>query len=237
MIVLGIPRSGEAIGTFDFHAQGWLGNIPSAFREYSTGDLVVDSVETWSTGPATWTDWDNDTLTPLGNFYYYHPEIDIGVDATIEPIVSAGILNATLSVFERHAGGDHVFSDRALLDGVLTGVRYLEIYMVMTTSGWGRVQQTIGALAAQRVEEDFIGLDTSTLLAANGTAHTVGDFRAPITKPFSMIREVHVVFNNTGQAATYELADYNNTIGPHIRIYDSTGALFDANLNIYLRGV
>ena len=230
-VTLGLPRLGDALAIFDMHGQGWPGTKTDCHVEAATGDLAADSTETWSTGPTTWDDWDGDTLTFVTPCEYDHPEIDLGGEATIEPVFALDS-DGDVAIEESHAGSDHTYGSYAPVGGVLTAVQYLKFNVELTASGQqGRLRQSSGILSAKRVEEDFTALDSSTL------SSPAGDLRIPIVKSYNFIHAVHISFNNVGQAASYEVVDYDTTNGPRVKLYNAAGSLFDATINVYVRGI
>jgi hypothetical protein len=79
-------------------------------------------------------------------------------------------------------------------------------------------------------------LDTAEITGAARIG--VGDVRVPVANgALSAIRSVFVSFNNTGGGYSYEVIDKNVDPGPRIRIYDDTGALADAVIDVAVRGV
>lgn len=236
---LGDPRIGTALATAVEHPT-WPYTKTNCHVE-EDGYLWADDPTTWDTTPATWdawTYWHNDVVS---SFVYQHGQtddtnaIDLGADVAVEPLTDYTLNDCTVTTeYAWRKESDTSYSAWTSNPGVIVA-RYILVRATFTpTSSLAHVRSMRTLIVADIKTDDITDLDTSTLTGSYRIG--VGDVRLPITKPFQIIYVVNLALQNVGAGWTWELVDKDTTVGPRIRIYNSSGTLADATIDAVVKG-
>jgi hypothetical protein len=155
---------------------------------------------------------------------------------TFTPLVSAVAPAGTLTVEVRTSNDGSTWSSWAAAAGSVTA-RYFE----------GRAQVTGSAGDDLRLEAFVILLDAETIIeelqdiATSGLTGSyrigTGDIRLPIAETYTTIRSVMLALQNVGAGWSWELIDKDTSVGPRVKIYNSSNAAADATIDALVRGI
>jgi sulfur carrier protein ThiS len=229
MMITGVlpnPRLGNALLQESVRSEGWPGTWDQAILNRNR--LVASSPDAWNDLPSTWAEWETWNQVPYGTLTYEHTVLDIGAVLPFTPIVSvAG--RGTPTVEESHSDDDISYSSWEEL-GPQVEARYIKIRVTMTHDN-PRLDEVFIILEAKTETEFINDLDTSLISDPAGT------FRIPLTKNFSMIRMVNITIQNVGAGWSWEQIDRDPDLGPSIKLYNGSGTLADALIDVEIRGI
>lgn len=231
------PSLEDVAFSVDCARAGWTGTKTGC---HVTGlVLEADDLSTWATMPARWDQtsrWNDRPVSPItyehvldaGSVLSFSPDAIAAGDGQLE--VSVAWSTDGLSYTAYAAVGD--------VRGRMVSARYLKARVSCNLTPAALVP-VISALTvimrARQVTHEIQDLDTSTLTPQRRAA--AGDVRIPIPAGrFSQIRGLTLGFNGAGGGRTWELVDRDTTLGPRVRLYDSSGALADATIDVVVRG-
>jgi hypothetical protein len=161
---------------------------------------------------------------------YEHTEIDLGFALLFTPLVS--FLGSGTPTFEINYSTDGVNYSGWVSPELITA-RYLRVRM--TLSGDTPYASHLAILlSAEAITEEINDLATSSL--AGSYRIGTGDVRLPITEGFSNISQVQLALQSVGAGWSWELVDKDTSVGPRIRIYNSSGSAADATIDAFIRG-
>ena len=143
----------------------------------------------------------------------------------------------TIVVEERHA--DSITSPETFSSYTTTGTlisgRYVQFKVTVTNaSGLAQLWQMYINLDSEIVEEYLNDIDTSAIAESPTVA---GDFRLPIVRSYALITNVQIALQNTGAGWSWELIDKSVSLGPRIKIYNSSDVLADATIDAIVKGI
>jgi hypothetical protein len=214
----------------------WTETKTNAILDGATGWLVASGSGTWADIPTTWDAWNSWIVTPSGSIQYERL-IDIGVITTFTPLVTvlADSAGGSVTIEEAHSdtGTGGSYSAFAAVGPQLT-TRFIKIRVTVTGS-FPKINAMRTILSAATLTEIIEDLDTSTLTGSFDLG--VGNVRLPITKPFNVIKKVDVTLQSVGAGWSWELIDKDTSVGPQIKIYNSSNALADATIDATVIGV
>lgn len=205
--------------------EGWPGILTGFIS--NTGDLESNDSTSWDDlDSMAWDDWetwgvDGDDLV------YQFEDIDLNAVLTFRPVISVqaqGVVTYAVDCSE-----DNVqWTGWTLPVGDVTA-RYLRVRITVAHTE-ARVNSMSILLDGAQESEDFPDLDTATL------GLPAGDFRVPLIRTFVTIKTVTVALQNTGPGWSWEVIDKDAVLGPRIKIYDNTGTLADAIVDVTVKG-
>jgi len=228
---LGDPRIANALIVEDHYRLGWPGTKTDCHVESDTGYLAPDGQDTWA-DLTTWSAWTGWNLNPVTSMVYTTDVIDVGASVVYEPIVTAQIDGGTLTIEERHGETgtpDGTWSSWTAVGGTVEA-RYVQVRVTAATPAVTGLESMQVILSANTIEEVISDLDTSTISAPTGS------FNVPLNKTFSLITSVQMALQNTGAGWTWEVIN-KSTSGPLIKIYNGSGTLADATVDIVVKGL
>lgn len=209
----------------------WSGTKTGCTVDTVTGWLVANNTGSWSTIPGTWAgwvSWVDDATSPIT----YERLIDVGVKTKFTPLVTV-IGDGSQTIQEQHSDDNVNYSSYASI-GPQIDARYIRIKVTMSgTLPIIKSMRTI--LSAQTIEEIIEDLATSSLGGSYDLG--VGNVRLPITKVYSVIKKVDVTLQSVGAGWSWELIDKNTSVGPQIKIYNSSNTLADATIDATIIGI
>lgn len=215
---LGDPRIKNALMYEDVKGAGWPGVYTDCYVT-GKGDLVPASTATWATLGVDWDNWTAWNNSPVAFMSYEQGAnyYDLGAVATFQPLISVQTadLTGTVVVYERHKDnlGD-AWSAWSVVDANTTlSTRYVQFKVDVTNPPIGGLTRMFVILSADTIEEYINDINTAGL-------GSVGDFRLPLTKQYSLITSVQVALQTVGSGYTWELMDRNASLGPRIRIWN-----------------
>ncbi|MEY2653137.1 MAG: hypothetical protein RLZZ524_164, partial [Pseudomonadota bacterium] len=225
------PRMGGILYQIEAYAAAWPGTKTDCWVDAITGWLEAASTDTWTTLPP-WESWNQWSSNPVTSMTYEHSVIDIGVITAFTPNAACTGIGSFL-VEEAHSNDGVSYSSWATAGSKVTG-RYVKLRAVVTPTVADqamRLQTMNITLDAKTIEEWIIDSATS------GWTGTTGDRRVPITKTYAVIQQVSVTLQSTGAGWSWELIDRDAALGPRIKIYNSSNALADATVDVYVKGL
>jgi len=230
-ITIGDPRLAGAIDTIDDYADQWPGTKTGCYRDPATGFLYPLDNSDWTEIPATWagwSSWNHDPVSPV----VYERQYDVGIVTSFIPLVNF-TADGTATVEISHSDDGSSWSSYIPAGTIITA-RYLRV-RISVAGAYPVINSLVTTLSAQPVEEYIDDIDTSTL--AGSYRIGTGDIRLPITKPYAVIKKASIVLQNVGAGWSWELIDKDSTVGPRVKIYNSSGVLADAVIDAEIRGV
>jgi hypothetical protein len=189
------------------------------------------------TDPTTWADlttwaaaaeWSPSPDSPI---IYEHSAIDIGAVTAFTPvIVIVADGTVTLEMSSSTNGTDY---SAWAANGFVASARYFK--QRITVTGTRPIIYALEVtLSGKPVETTVEDLNTATLTGSHRLG--TGDVRLPIAG-FQVVRVIILSLQNVGQGWSWEIIDKDTTVGPRIKIYNAAGALADATIDAYIKGL
>lgn len=222
------PRLAGMIYNVLPHTQGWPGTKNNCHIE-GIG-LYANSQTTWD-DLTTWDDFSVWAFDPHTDIYYEHSVIDLGGVLPFVPFVEV-IADGTVIIEESHSNDGTTYSSFAAIGGLINA-RYIKI-RVSINHTYPSIQSLNIKLSGKTISEEINDLNTSSLAGVYRIG--VGDIRLPIANPYTQITQVNLTLQNVGPGFSYELIDKDTTVGPRIKIYNSSNALADATIDALIKG-
>ena len=228
------PRLGSILYTESMRGLNWPGTKTDCWRDESDNSLVGTSTTQWDDLTDTWDDYDEhwyfDTAT---SFDYEHPRIDLGAKLSFLPSVSVTVAyGSTYTVYESHSDDDVTYSSFAAISGLIEA-RFIKFKVTVNNStSPPKLTNANIFLGGDSVVDNFRLLDTSGLSVEAG-----GGVRIPIRSTFQQIVDVNISMQSVGSGATWELIDLDESSGPHIKMYNSSGTLIYPTITAQVTGV
>ena len=199
------------------HAEGWPGTRTGCHLG-EDGALYADDQANWATLPADWSGWTDWAANPVSPITYEHPPIDLGGPTPFSAAVSANV-DGTPNYEVATSDDGATWTAWAAPTGQIVTARYLKARV--TVSGAHPVirQMTVQARGPS-VVDDLVDIDPATLSATYRLG--VGDYRLPITKSFSVIRQITLALQGvTGGNWTWTIVDKQTSPGPRGQIFNN----------------
>lgn len=212
------------------HTQGWPGTKTDCSVEPETNTLSANDATSWS-GLTSWDAYTQWVLAPISPIIYEHTVIDLGGLLTFTPVVSV-IAEGTVTIEESH-------SDDGVSYTSFTGIslpfsaQYIKI-KVTISGAFPRMSLLDIKLSGKSVTEEINDLTTSGLTGSYRIG--TGDIRLPITLNYGLISQAQITLQNVGAGWSWELIDKDTSVGPRIKIYNSSNALADCIVDAFVRG-
>ena len=225
------PRIGGVVASAYPHSSGWPGTKTSCYVDKNSF-LVATDQATWAAlSSITWATWKQWATNPRSPISYEHPTIDIGAVIIFNPLISALVVGtATVEV--------NTSIDGSTWSGWGVPARVTARYAKIRCSVAGSypLLKTLNILlSAETLTEEINDLDTSTLTGDNRIG--VGDIRLPLQKDYSVVSQVMVALQGVGAGWTWVIVDKTVAIGPRLKIYNASGTLADATIDVFIRGI
>lgn len=208
------------------------------------GELEAKSASTWATLPATWDAWESwpdEIVTILSSsergLTYITEEIDLPAARLVTPeVYIQSNEHEDYWVVEWRPSASDPWT---LVYPGYTPARYgdsvqVRVLIVKTNTAVPTLKEMVIKVKSEALSEATNDLDTSALTGSYRLG--VGDVRIPLRDTFDQIETVDLVFVGMGPGYTWELIDRDTTVGPRIKIYDSTGTLADVVMDTVVRG-
>ncbi len=229
------PRLANVLEYVDCYDDGWTGTKTNCWLA-ADGILYAKDANDWD-DLTTWAAWTGGWTQDAQDLTYTHGSIDIGVITTFTPLVSAIAPDGTLLLEERVSDDNTAWSTWATCGNAPLSGRYYQARATVSGSAGDqlRLAGMVIVIDADEVEEIIEDLATSSLSGSYDLG--VGNVRLPITKTYATIRSVFVTLQSTGAGWSWELIDKNTSIGPQIKIYNSSNTLADATIDAIIRGL
>lgn len=229
-LTLGDPRIAGSIEDLR-EEPGWAGTKTDCHVDAVTGWLVADGSATWTTLPATWTLWTKWNATPKSPITYVHL-IDIGVKVRFLPLVTV-FGDGSQTIEEQHSDDGSSYTSYAAV-GPQVDARYIRIKVTLT--GSYPIMKTMRIILSAQTIIEYIEDQASGSLAGSYRIGT-GDVRVPITQVYTVIKKVDITLQSVGAGWSVELIDKDKTVGPRIKIYNSSNTLADATFDATVTGI
>ncbi len=244
--VIGDPRVGNVLFRQDERGLVWPGTKTDGFVDL--GVLRATGAQTWADLPATWSalaaTWDQ-IVTSNSPMVYETAEIDLtaaALDVTFRPLVSAtatGTATITMQTGTHADGG--VTGSFVALDTVTA--RYVKI-RVSVAGATPVLSELVTLIDSPSKTEDFDDIDTSAATAGLFERIATGHFKIGTKGGISVITQAQITaLQNVGAGYSWELISKTasltsgGTLAAEFKIYNSSGTLADATVDILLRGV
>lgn len=250
---LGDPRLKDVLAAYSERDDGWTGTLSGLFindNNYleATGDTSGSPQSDWSSLPATWADLDDSwdaLVTTTDPVTYTTPVYDLGADVSFTPFVTV-TTNNTASIQMKTGTEDDGTVTGSFVDvDSVAGKRYAQFEI--TVSGDATLITGIDILLDGEVLTDrYEDIDTSSITSPNIERVAAGHIRVAIRKTVSSITQAQITaLQNVGNGWTWELISKNATWSgspqpsndsAEFKIYNASGTLADATVDIELRG-
>ena len=203
---------------------------------YVTAEGILEATDaaTWGDMPATWgeaTQWNGN---PAGTIIYETLALDMGGQIAFTPQVSAygvGVITTEMAT----SIDNSTWSAWATPDK--SDVQYVKFRftVVATSPEIASLTLVTAYLVVRPVVEEINDLDTSTLTGSYRIG--TGDVRLPLANNYDILKQVSLTLQNVGAGWTWELIDKDLTVGPRVKIYNSSNAAADAVIDAYIKGI
>lgn len=232
-LTIGDPRIAGSIDDF-LEEPTWTETKTNAILDGATGWLIASGSGSWNTTPTTWDTFNSWIVTPSGSIQYERL-IDVGIVTSFIPLVTvlADSAGGSVTIEEAHSNTGSGYSSFVAVGPELT-TRFIKI-RVTVTGTFPKLKSMRTILSATPLVEEITDLSTSTLTGSHRIG--TGDIRLPITLAFSVIKKVDVTLQSVGAGYSVELIDKDITVGPRIKIYNSSNTLADALIDATVKGV
>lgn len=229
---LGDPRLAGVIAAEYPRQTNWPGTKTDCWRDTVNNILISRDTKTWADSFPSWAAWTSWARTPVSTIIYEHPVIDVGVITPFTPLITAvavGSQNIQISTSNDNVTYS-VWSAPALVTA-----RYIKVRVTLTGGLLLSLVDFVILLSTAVKDENIEDKNTSTLVGVYRIG--VGDIRIPITKAYSVIRQVNVTLQNVGPGWSWEQIDKSISPGPRIKIYNASNVLADAVCDFYVKGL
>lgn len=257
---LGDPRLRNVLTAQNEFDDGWPGTKTNCFVNVegflegvgSTGSPQGD----WSSLPDTWSAMADTWLEVVENettMTYVTPEIDLGVETTINPILSTsgvGTITTEMQIgteADGSAEGSPDDDNTWQTVGLATSTRYIRFRITVTgTAGSGIILYSAYSLIDAEIQvEDYEDIDTSSSTVAEFESIATGHFRLRTRGNTAQIASAQITsFQNAGSGWSSELISKSTTLSgspnddfpaAEWKIYKD-GVLTDATIDATIRG-
>lgn len=239
---LGDPRLRNVLVQRFEHLLGWPGTKTDCFvdeegvlRAGSTGWAGLP--ETWADLASTWAD----IAQTVDEIVYETPVIDVGADASFTPLVSFIVNGAVTVEMKTGSEADGDVTGSYVPVGPVQGARYIQIRVTVNNAAPSITAMTI-LLDAETVVQDFEDIDTSTTTASWFERIATGHFRvgSKMTTMAAISTATITAIQSVGAGWTWALVSKSVTVNgrpaAEFKLYDETGALADAVVDVQLKG-
>ncbi|MEG3640686.1 phage tail protein [Magnetococcus sp. PR-3] len=238
---MGDPRIGEALIYRREQDYGWPGSQTNAYAD-SDGHLHAAGTETWDDLPDSWdalsNSWD-EIVESHNTIEYITPVLDVGQDLNFRPLVSAqcdGTETVTMQVGTEMEGAPV----GAFVSPDVVEARYIKIKIAVTGTA-PDIKSLVTILDAPSKKETWEDLNTSS--GTNGLYAKVatGHFKIATRGGLASITQAQIsAIQGVGAGWSWVLVSKSALVGSAIaaefKLYDSTGTLADATVDVLLRG-
>lgn len=243
-VTLGDPRLRSVVLARFEHAFGWPGTKTDCFVNTS-GLLEAKGVGTWDDLPA---DFDSlagswlDVVAAVSPIAYETEVFDLGADLSFSPLLTVAC-NGAYTVEMRtgaDADGSIVTAYGAATPVTLT--RYVQFKVTSTTTS-PLIEGLTILLDGEVVIDDFENVNTASATDIWFERIATGHFKVKTTSGLAVITQAQITaLQNVGSGYSWELVNKTTTLsggdGPaaEFKVYDQSGTLRDAVVDILLRG-
>lgn len=241
---LGNPRLRNALLN-QFEHPDWPGTATDCSIDTDSGYLVANSDGDWSDLEATWDDLQDSwgqILPNLSPIVYETLEIDLGSDVAFTPLVTViGQGTQTITVKTGTDADGGVVGVYAAPAGQVTA-RYLQAKISMAHASEPIIESMTVIADGETVLEEFLDFDTSSETASWFSSVATGHFKVGSRDgALNVISSAKIIaLQNVGASWTWELISKATTVNGHVaaefKIYDNTGTLADALVDVELKG-
>ena len=210
-------------------AENWPGVLTDC--DIIDGRLEATGSDIWDTIPAVWNDWGAWNEHPATTIIYEYGPVDAGLLCSFTPLV---ILECAGSSTVEISTSNDDLTYTAWGPIALVSARYCKV-RVTVSGAFPIIYSENIYLDGHPITEEIEDLDTSTLTGANRLG--TGDIRLPIQQSYTVIKSVQVALQNVGPGWSWELIDKSVTVGPRIKIYNSSLLPADALIDITVKGL
>lgn len=236
---LGDPRLGAVVAAV-YPSGVWPGTKTNCWHDDHSGWLVAADTKTWAdfaTDVATWEDWTTWARVPATTISYEHTVIDLSASLPVTPLVT--VVGVGTQTIEMSTSDDNITWSSFGALGFVTA-RYFKFKATLVAgSGVTAIIKTMQILlAGAAITEEISDLDTSTLSATYRVA--AGHIYVPLTKGFNVVTQVQLALQSVTAGWSWVIIDKTHTvsgeIAPEIKIYNGSGVLADAVIDVFARG-
>ena len=241
---LGNPRIRDAIDYRIEQDEGWNGTLGTYTWLTNENTLSSTASETWADMPSTWDALPNTWASIVSSnspLVYETPVINLNSEFDFTPLMTAfGQGTPTFSMKTGTASDAGVTGSYTSL-AFVTGVQYIQLKVSMAdTDPFITGLTTI--LDGEFVTEDYNDVNIQTYSNANFTRIAAGHFKIAITTGAASISQAYITaIQGSGSTALFSnLVSKSETVNSNpaaeFKIFDSSGTLTDATVDIFLKG-
>lgn len=224
----------------------WPGTKTNCFVD-ADGYLHALSDGDWTDMPGAWSSlpdsWDA-IITNQTTITYESAVIDLGLDTTFNPLVSVGGTGTPTIEIKTGATSDGtVTGSYAAPSGQVTGKRYIQIRVQMTDVTAPVLESMTTILDGDVALEEYPDVNTSSETAVWFNSIAAGHFQIGSKEgDISAITLAKITaLQNVGAGWTWEVLNKSSTVNSYpaaeFKVYDNTGTLADAVVDVELKGV
>lgn len=224
----------------------WPGTKTNCFVDVD-GFLHALSDGDWTDLPATWNDLPNSWDAILTNnltITYETAEIDLGINTTFMPLVSVfGTGTPTIEIKTGTTADGGVTGAYAAISGQVVGKRYIKIRVQMTHATAPVIESMTTILDGDVKIEEYADVDTAAETASWFESVAAGHFRIGSKEgEISALTFARITaLQGVGAGWTWVLINKSSTVNGYpaaeFKIYDDTGTLADAVVDVELKGI
>ena len=240
---LGNPRIRDAVLYRIEEDLTWPGTKSNAWLT-PENTLSSTASQTWADLPSTWDALDDEwasivnSNTPL---QYTSPIIDLGAEFSFTPLITANGQGTPTYLMKTGTAGDGTVTGSFVTPANTTGVRYFQFSVSMGgTDPYITGITTI--LDGEFVSQDYNDIDLATYTDANFNKIATGHFQIALTNDASAVSQAYITaIQGSGSTALFsnlvnKTSTVNSNPAAEFKIFDSSGTLTDATLDIFLKG-
>lgn len=218
------------VETEDFHAAGFPGTIVAGTVEGGSGDLVADTEATYFWGPPEGLFWGDAGDLFWGDSFQAMEYIDEwtppGTAIPGRLFLVLDVQASAWAVYYREQGSTTWIRWPGFIDAEASTT-----YEFRVTTDGGHTRGRIIEFAAQIDKPDVEEFLDDIVIASTGTV------RLPITKTFSVIKQVLMTVQDDGNGGlSVKTIDKNAALGPSVEVYDSTPTRVQGLIDARVRG-
>jgi hypothetical protein len=217
----------------------------------STNGFVTSENTLESTGAGDWTDLPS-TWSALSDEFrtivltdnpliYETPVIDLGNEFAFTPLVSIAGLGTPTHTFKTGTDADGTVTGAYRPFEEVSAVRYVQFKVEMDVQG-AIITGLQYILDGELVEQDYTDVDTATFSNPNFNRIAAGHFEIATTAGAARIATASItsIQGTGGTALFFNVVSKNVTVngnpGAEFKLFDASGTLQDATVDIFLKG-
>lgn len=240
--VLGDPPLRDVLLQRIEQSLSWPGTKTSCFLDHDNA-LHATSSQNWSNLPATWSalaaTWDN-ILTNNSPIRYETPVLDLGADVNFTPLVTAVANGTTTLEMKTGTQADGTVTGSWVALALVEGKRYVQI-RASIADATPVLSALTTIISSSSYTDTYEDVNTATETASWFSSVAAGHFKVGGRGQLAAISTARILaLQNVGAGWSWELISKTQTVNSEpaaeFKIYNSSGTLANATIDVELRG-